>query len=228
MDLGKAFSYPFDDDQWVTSILICGVLIFVPIVGWLMIGGYALEAARNVASGNPRPLPKWENYGEKLRLGFNGFLIAIVYAIPIIILSVLMACFPMFGAATGSEEAVGMMMLLVFFCLFPLIFIISLAIQPLILAATARYLQTNSLGAAFQVSDVVAMVRGDLGGWFILWLLQILCSLVAQAGGVVIIGIFFTIPYAQAVFGHLLGQKLIQLQGQAPVAYNDPYSPQQY
>lgn len=216
MDIGKAFSYVFEDEQWVTSILICGLLMFVPIVGWLAIGGYALEAARNVAMNSPRPLPKWDNFGQKLSLGWNWFVISIVYALPVAILSGALACLPLLGVigSGGSEEAASAavgLFLGSFACLLPLVILVALIIQPLIFAATVRYLQTGSLGAALRVGEIITMVRSDLGGWFVLWLLYILCSFVAQLGSVIVIGIIFTLPYSQAVFGHLLGQKLAQL-----------------
>jgi hypothetical protein len=223
MDIGKAFSYPFEDEQWVSSILICGLLMFVPIIGWLAIAGYALEAARNVAMGSPRPLPKWDNFGEKLRLGWNWLLISLGYSLPLIAISVLFACIPIMGGVVGGEEGAAAASLL-FFCLFPLIFVLALAIQPLLLAATVRYLQTDSLGAAFQVSEIIAMVRADLGGWVVLWLLYLLASLVAQSGSIIVIGILFTLPYGQAIFGHLLGQKIIQLRAQTP-GYAAGYEP---
>lgn len=213
MDIGKAFSYPFEDEQWLSSILIGGLVMLIPFIGWFAIAGYALEAARNVAMGSPRPLPKWDNFGQKLSLGWNWFIISIFYSLPAIAISLLIACIPLLGAGVGGDEGAAFAGLLLI-CLFPLIFILALIIQPLIVAATARYLQTDSLGAALRVGEIVAMVRGDLGGWVVLWLLGILCSLVAQAGSIVVIGIIFTLPYSQAIFGHLLGQKLIELRGQ--------------
>ena len=89
------------------------------------------------------------------------------------------------------------------------------------LAAITRYLQTGSLGSAFQFGQIIAMVRADLGSWVMLWLLYVLCGLVASAGSMIVIGILFTYPYSQAVFGHILGQKLRQLA--QPAAYGASY-----
>lgn len=222
MDIGKAFSFPFEDEQWVSSILICGVLLLVPIVGWLAIAGYTLETARNVAMNSPRPLPKWDNFGEKLRLGFNWFLISMVYALPTLLLAGLGSCILILPTLSGDEGAMAAGFGL-FFCVIALGIVLSLILAPFMLAATVRYLQTGSLGAAFQVGEVVSMVRADLGGWVVLWLLSILCSFVGQLGTYVIIGVFFTVPYAQAVFGHLLGQTLQRYARPAsPLSYSPP------
>jgi hypothetical protein len=220
MDIGKAFSFVFDDEQWLTSILIAGLLALIPLVGQILIIGYLLETARRLAAGNPRPLPQWDNFGEKFNLGLIGFGIAIVYAVPIIVISLLFACVPLFAASAG--DAGGIIALLTL-CLVPLIILVALVIQPLMLAGIARYLQTNSFSEAINFSAVIAMVRADLGGWVVLWLLQILCSFVAGAGGIIFIGIIFTLPYSQAVFGHLMGQKLIALRAQN--GYNTDFAP---
>lgn len=231
MDIGKAFSYVFDDEQWVTKILIGGLLsllIFIPIVNFIVIFiilGNTLQTAQNVAMGSPRPLPTWDNFGEKLRLGFNGFLISLVYALPMVLISVLMACglVAVSGAAGGSDEGLAAIFGGVLFCLVPLLVLLALAVQPLVLAATVRYLQTGSLGAAFQFGEIVAMVRSDLSGWVVLFLLYVLCGIVGSVGSSIIIGIIFTYPYGQAVFGHLLGQKLAQLNSGG--SYSPTYAP---
>jgi hypothetical protein len=109
-----------------------------------------------------------------------------------------------------------------FLCIFPLIFVAAILIQPLMLAAMLRYLQTGSIGSAFEFGAVISMVRQDLGGWVVLWLLSILCGLVGGLGSMVVIGFIFTVPYGQAAFGHLLGQKLQQLG--RPSGYDYPSS----
>lgn len=212
MDIGKAFSFPFDDDQWVSSILLCGVLLLIPIVGQILLIGYMLETARNVAMGSPRPLPKWNNFGEKLSLGFGGFVISLGYVLPIIIVGMLFGCLAGgLGSTSNGEDAAAAMAGGLFLCLFPLLFLLGVLVSPLILAAEARYLQTGSLGEAFNIGAVIATVRQDLGGWFVLVLLSILCSFVGSIGSMVVIGFIFTLPYSQAVFGHLLGQKMLTL-----------------
>lgn len=224
MDIGKAFSFVFDDEQWITSILICGLLLLVPILGSILLIGYMLETARNVAMGSPRPLPKWDNFGEKLSLGFGGFVISLVYSLPLALLATLFACVMAgIGGAANSEEGAATAVLGTAFCFVPLLLFLAVLLQPLVLAAMARYLQTRSLGSAFQIGEVVGLVRTDLSGWVVLFLLSILCGLVGSLGSVIVIGFIFTLPYGQAVFGHLLGQKLQQLQ--RPTGYDVAYTP---
>jgi hypothetical protein len=173
-----------------------------------------VETARNVMAGSDRPLPKWNHLGETFSQGLSGAIIQLVYALPLIMISCVFACLGLLlalsGADVGDNQAIGGLLLLVFLCLLPLLALISLVVQPLTLGALARYTQTGSLGAALRVGAVVDLLRADLGGWLLLWLLQLLCGLVAGLGGVFfVIGAAVTAVYATAVFGHLLGQKLL-------------------
>jgi Protein of unknown function (DUF4013) len=225
MDIGRAFSYVFEDEEWLTVILLGGLILIVPIFGQIALIGFLLEAARNVAAGRDRPLPKWNHLGETFSLGLPGFLIQLVYALPIILIACAFACIGALGsgALAREESAAGGLFLGVFFCLFPLLILASLIIQPLTLAATVRYLQTGSLGGALRVGEAVRLVRSDLGGWLVLWLLQILCGVVGSLGGVFFVfGGLFTAVYGQAVFGHLLGQTLARAMQSAGL---DPMPP---
>jgi hypothetical protein len=225
MDIGRAFSYVFEDEEWLTVILLGGLILIVPIFGQIVLIGFLLETARNVAAGSARPLPKWNHLGDTFSLGLPGLLIQIVYALPIILLACLAACVGAFGSsvAAQSDRPMGGVVLLAFCCIIPLLILVSLVVQPLTLAATVRYLQTGSLGAGLRVGEAVRMVREDLGGWLVLWLLQLLCGLVGSLGGVFFVfGALFTAVYGQAVFGHLLGQTLARSMGQATPAPMPP------
>ena len=50
MDFGKAFTFAFDDKEWVTKLLIGGILSLIPIVN-LVVVGYTLKTLKNVADG---------------------------------------------------------------------------------------------------------------------------------------------------------------------------------
>jgi hypothetical protein len=224
MELAKAFSFVTDDDQWLATMLIGGLLLFVPIFGWLVLLGFTIETARNVMRRSERPLPRWDNLGEKFMLGLYSFAIQLAYALPAILITLALVCIMAFLAAgsSGSEEAIGGIIALVAICFVPLIGIVGIVLQPITWAAHARYLQSGSLSSAFQVAEVIAMTRANLGTWVIVWLLYILCGIIAQAGAIVFfIGLLLSVPYSQAVFGHILGQASAPRTPQ-PYGYTPP------
>jgi hypothetical protein len=209
MDLGKAFTFITEDEQWLMTLLIGGALLFIPIFGWFVLLGFSMEIARNVLRGSARPLPRWENFGEKFMLGLYSFVIQLVYVLPAILLLFLFLCvFGLLAAAgQGNEEAITGILVLTAICFLPLFLVASVITQPFMWAAHARYLQTGSLGAAFRFSEIFATTRANLGVWVVVWLLYLLCGMVAQAGVVIFfVGLLISIPYAYMVFGHILGQ----------------------
>lgn len=232
MDLAKAFSYVFDDEQGIQTVLIGGLVLlvcfFIPVIGWIAMGflviGFTMEIARNVAMGSPRPLPRFNSLSGILDMtvkGFYGWLVQLVYMLPAVLLAMIFACVALVIAlgASGDDEAVLFTILPLTICLTPLMIVLSLVLQPVSLAGWARYLQTGSLGAALRFGEVFAIVRANLGTWVVLWLLMILCGLIVSFTSFLVITIPFAVIYSQAVFGHLLGQVLAQLERSA-----GPYS----
>ncbi len=228
MDLGRAFSYVTDDERWLNTILLGGLIMLIPIVGQIALIGFMLEVARNVMQGNPRPLPDWSNFGDKLGKGLAGLLIQIVYGLPVALVGFVFACIAISGglAAGNNEEAAAGIFSLLFLCFFPLLLLLGLILQPVLLAAMVRYVQTNRLGAAFEFGAVITTVRSALGTWVVLWLVYILCGIVGGLGSIAFgIGVLFTLVYSQAVFGHALGQIAASTggaTGQPPTNYGSP------
>jgi hypothetical protein len=105
MEIGKAFGFVTEDEQWITKVLIGGLIQFVPLLGTIAILGYSYRVALNVARGNPRPLPAWGEFGDFLGRGFFALVIQIVYLLPLIVLYGVFAFLT--GAACSGSRRVG-------------------------------------------------------------------------------------------------------------------------
>ena len=57
MDIGGAFSYVFEDEDWIVKILLGAAILLIPIFGQLALVGYGIAILRNVKAGKPQPLP---------------------------------------------------------------------------------------------------------------------------------------------------------------------------
>ncbi len=66
MDFGAAFSYMLKDADWVKKLLIGAVFAFFSflLIPGVFLAGYFVKATRNIASGEERPLPEWDNWGD--------------------------------------------------------------------------------------------------------------------------------------------------------------------
>ncbi len=215
LDIGRAFGFITEDESWISKILIGGLLQIIPIVGLIALLGYTFEVARNVAQGRPRPLPDWSNFGDKLVKGLYGLVISLVYAIPIaILIFILFFVIALAGAASGDSDAAGGVVALLILCLYPLLFVVALAVQILVFAAYVRFIQTDSLATALRFGEVLGIVRATPGRWVIVFLVYLLCALVGGLGSIACgIGALFTLVYSQAAFGHVLGQIIVQMGG---------------
>ena len=223
MDFGKAFSFVFEDERWLNKVLIGGLITMVPIVNFATLG-YMIKVAQNVAQGNPRPLPEWNEFGEHFSRGLNDVILRIVYALPVIIPVALLYCvsigLAISASSAGSDSAAsgaGALVGGLFFCIIPIAFIVGLVLALLTGAAQARYAATNSLSEGLRFRDVIATVRSNPQPWLMLLLMAIVANFVGGLGSIALfVGVFFTAFYSQCVFGHALGQTMAQ-QGGVPI-----------
>ena len=233
MDIGKAFSYVFEDERWVSKVLLGGVFFFIPSVNCAVLG-YLVKIAQNVAHSNPRPLPEWSEFGDHFMRGLYVFVIYLVYLLPIFILEILFFTLTAGLAAGSRRDGGGAAVGLLGVCFVPLMIILGIALSILLYAAIARYAATNTLSEAFKFGEVIASVRGNIGPWVMLWLVALLAGMVGGLGAIAcLVGVIFTAFYAQCVVGHALGQTMAKqglvgnpyaTQQVPPVDYNPPMS----
>ncbi len=220
MDFGKAFTFVFEDDEWITKLLIGGIINLVPVIGLIVVVGWMLEIGRRVASGGSEVLPDWSDFGIYLVRGLKAFVVVIVYALPVIIL----LPFAMLagGNSQGVSSVIGMGSLLVRCVAF--IYVIFLAF--VLPAALMRFtMNDDSIGAGLAFGEVFSMVLGNLGTYFFAALVYFIAMFIAELGVTAcVVGIIFTSPYAYAVMGHFYGQAYaVATGGSLPV--NTPPAP---
>lgn len=204
MDMGKAFTYIFDDESWITKILIGGILGIIPIVNFAVFG-YMVETIRNVAQGLERPLPEWSGFGEKFVKGLMVFIIGIIYTIPIWLI---MCCFWAATSAVGGAEGnQGNLLTLLSIVQGCLTLPYGLIIAILLPAILVNYAVSGELGSAFRFGELFGLITGNLGNYIIAILLSWLAGLIASLGLIACgVGVLFTSFWGNLVMAHLYGQ----------------------
>jgi hypothetical protein len=209
MDVGRSFSYVFDDEEWWKKVLIGGLLTLIPVVGGFYGMGYMIQTLTNVIRGREVPLPEaTDSFGGKLMKGLLAWVIGLIYALPLIIVS---TCA---GAGSGifasviddanTAGTVGAVWSACFGCVSLLYGILMGLVLPF---ALATYADTEQFGDALKLGDIFGMLRENIGPAFVVLLVSILAGIVASIAGTILcgIGLFATMLYAQLVMAYLYG-----------------------
>jgi hypothetical protein len=224
MDIGKAFTFVFEDDEWVVKVLIAmgillgGVLLFFliipPILAGILLNGYGLRIVRRVIRGESPVLPAWDDWGGLFVDGLLVAIIELVYALPIIVASVCLGA-PL-GIMAENSEAASSIVGSLLGCINLLWAIVMGFLLP---PAIAFFAKEGDLAAAFRFGEIVALVRDHFTTYLVTAVMVWVASLIGGLGVLVCgIGWLFTGPYSTLVTSHLYGQAFLEASGQAPQA----------
>lgn len=212
MDFGKAFSYVFEDPDWLKKVGLGGVISLVPILNFAA-AGYGLEVARRVINNDARPLPEWDNIGDKLVKGLLVAVIQFVYFLPMLLFVCIMqvAQAVVLGAtsssSSSSDSTAATLVTVILACFGCLAFLYALFAGLVLPAAIGNYVAKGQFSAAFRFGEVWGLVQKNLGLYVMVLIITIVAGLVAGLGTIAcIIGVVFTAFYAVLIMYHAYGQ----------------------
>lgn len=225
LNVSRAFTFGFEDEQWIVKLLVGALLLLVSLVfsivlvgilPALVLSGYSVAIARNVGRGEELPLPQWEALTGMLADGFRLAVAYFVWGLPIL---VLLLPGLLLSAAAGDNNAlatVAALVLAVCGCLAFIYGIFLALLSPIIMWQIA---DEERLGAAFDFSRILSILRANLGQVIILVVVLLAAQLVAALVGLLLcgVGVLVTSIWGLWVEGHLVGQ-LGRLAGSREVA----------
>jgi MFS family permease len=223
MDIGSAFTYVFDDEDWIKKlgigggIALAGIILSPILIGlllFLLLSGYMIEVLKNVRDGHQRPLPEWDDFGSLFKTGLFVFLIALVYNVPALLFvcaSGLLSAVPEFAELDADAANI---VLIVSQCLGCIQALLSLAASILLPAGLIRYAQYGTFGSALQFGEIFSFITGNIGDYIIVVLLGLVAGFVAFFGVILcVVGVFFTFFWSMLVRANLYGQLARKAQG---------------
>ena len=208
MEFGKAFSFAFEDKDWIKKLGIGALLMIIPFIGWLVVAGWGIEITKRVIQHDPQPLPDWSDFGGYLVKGLQVFVIGLVYSLPIILVNICQQGVTLFGQQGDTTDETILMAVTVFAVCFGCVsFIYSIFLGFILPAALGNFAATGQMGAGFRFGEVFGLVRAAPVAYLLALLGGFVASLIASLGVILcVIGILFTAVYAYTINAHLFGQ----------------------
>lgn len=214
MDLGRSITYVFQDPKWLTKVLIGGLLIFVPVFGWLVVAGYWLRVVRQVAGGTDVPLPEWNEFGNDFVRGAKMLVVDVVWSLPLIILEMIATAA---GGVSANSSVLNPFAGLSFgaSCL---LFLVSLGVtfmQPLFVS---RLAVTDSIGSALDFTATFDEARRIPTSLLLALVMGWAVGIAALIGIVAcVVGVVFTGFAAYVILAHVYGQVRREVEGATPI-----------
>jgi hypothetical protein len=213
MDITRALSFPFDDNDWIVKFVVGSLMSLVGVFLPFILLGYQVNVARNVIRGKKRPLPGMDNVGEVVADGLMAFIAGLVYAIPGIVVGCILA---FSGGLLGNSSLGGTLFLCLSCCLGAFLILYGIVAAALYSMGVIRYAETGNFSEFMQFSDLWEDARSNIGTLLSLLIYSLVLGLLAGVllpFSVVLCGVgeFIVIFYAQIVSGHLIGQAGLEI-----------------
>lgn len=172
MDVGQAFAFINEDEEWLKKVGVGAIVGAIPIVNFAVFG-YQAEVARNVAARVERPLPEWHDFGKFFVNGLRIVGAMFFYLLPVILLT-LCASLSMFflveptsqpaGSSTPPPPEFFLIFGLMFACIMPYTIFLNI-IWPLFTIQNAR---EEKFGVNFRFSEMWQLIRRQPGNYIII------------------------------------------------------------
>jgi len=167
MDIGKAFGFVFEDEEWLTKILLGALITLIPIFGGFALMGYTIAVVRNVMNGKPRPLPAWGDLGRYFMDGLMLWVVTLIYALPVLILICPITMVWVLPAFGGEEEnltavlaSISGIVTMGLGCLAVLYGILVGLLTPVL---QIRYAETGEIGTCLRFGEIFQFLFANLG-----------------------------------------------------------------
>lgn len=202
-----AFTYPTDRNDWLVTVLIGGVLLFL---GFLLVPlfaayGYVVRAIRTTIEGEAEP-PAFEQWGDLIVDGIQMAVILVVYQIIPTIVAAVTVGGSLVAIATGEEAGVGAGIAGLFGGL-ALTGVLALLFGYVSVAAIVAFAREDRFGAAFDPDGVGSLALN--AEFAVAWIVSVVVFLVVSVvTGVPVVGWLvapFLTFYASVVAARLWG-----------------------
>ncbi|MCE1252865.1 MAG: DUF4013 domain-containing protein, partial [Anaerolineae bacterium] len=209
MDYGFAFSFPFKDSDWLKKFLLIGLISLIPVLGWFVLVGYMAQVIQRTINNDAVLLPEIE-FGNQLSLGFKLFLVCLVYALPAIVLQMLVYVPSgiLTAQANNNNEGLIAAMSALMVCCVGILILYYIFIGFLLPVAMVKVTLEGNFGAGFKFGEILSVLKAGFLNYLVVFLIVMFASsILASVGGLVCgVGLLLTTPYTAVLEGNLFAQ----------------------
>ena len=181
MDVGRSFTYMLQQPGGLGKLVIGGLLMFIPVIGWAFVAGYMIRTMRHVAAGQ-ETLPEWTDWGQLLVTGLLVWVGGVIYEIP--------------GLIVGRFGAGGTMLQSIW----------SLIIFVVMPAALIRFAATDNFASFFEFGEIIGFIQNNSSNYILAVVLGLVAACLSVFGLILlVVGVVFTIAWSMLAIAHLYG-----------------------
>ena len=215
MQIGKSFTYAFEDAKWATKLLLGALIAAVPILNFAFVG-YLVDIIRRVSRNELEPLPGWDDLGKKFMDGLILTIAGLIYAIPLFLFGI-----PFFGvifsaAMSGDADLANSLMAasagvgILFGCLAAIYILFLTLFSP---AMYVNFARKGNFGACFEIGKIIKVASSNFGNYLLAWLMAIVAGLVIGLVGGILSGLLNFIPCIGQILSWLISAVMSVLIG---------------
>ncbi len=214
LDFSRAFTFVFEDPDWVGKMLVGALFTALGLfaIGFVWVGGYVARLLRRTARDERPLLPEWDDLGGLFREGIGVVAVLVAHAAPLAIVGGLSAL-ALTGAVSVLREGgtapqpAAILVLVVVFAGYLVFAIATLAFCFYFPAALLRHVIEGRIGAAFEARENLRFIRRTLNDYAAAVLAFLAASFLAQFGILFFcVGIFPAAFWSCCVLGYALGE----------------------
>lgn len=209
--VGDAFGWMARDPDWISQLLLMGLIGLIPVAGPLQQAGWLLAMLDNLRAGRYVVPPAGFRYATRgVWLWLAGLIYGLViYAVFYGGFVLITVVFSAAGALSSSDSAhqfgpAALLVVPAFFVWFGVLGLLSFAVW-IVIPAIISLTERNGLAGAFDFARIAHAVRTDPQHNLAAGALTLATYLIAGLGAYVcFVGVIFSAPYALAVLAGVL------------------------
>jgi hypothetical protein len=203
MQIRRALTFPFQDDEWFTKVLRPAACLLIPLLGIFLAAGWALAVCRREIRKQTPALPGME-FRRNLNDGLAVWGIILICAMPLFLW---LGLGGIIGSVLESAKVESGVFDLIWWGIEWAALGIAFAATVCAIAAIGRLAEAGSFRETFRIRRIFSSIRSAPAAFALTALAWLGLGILAVSGVAVCCGgMFFTSAFAAAAAFHLAGQ----------------------